>query len=756
MADDKMTESEKSVGIFDVADEATARDADGNDSAAASDDGSEDVSKNEEEESSENDDDASSTAKKSIFSRITGCIFTLPTVWELFEIIPIAAASAVFAWSLLTEELTSEDVNYALISLSLIEVMTLLLFFNSKVLSYFSWLVVIVEPAASCMLLESMLHDVFGMVTKILALNIAFYVILAFLLLFLTRRTWVAVSVPAVLALVCGLAEYYVTEFRSSPIFPWDLRSLGTAAEVVDNYTFTMPFALSASVVGLIFIIFLAFRVHTKIKFKKPIKNFIFSAVGCVLLAATMTGYILYLNTDNVYDDFGLYRYLFTPNYMYNKNGFTAAFISNLRYIVVDKPSGYSEEALLQIYSEYESGSGDDAINDGGDREETSYPNIIMIMNEAFSDLTIYGDFETNTEIMPFIRSLYDSDDTITGWLHVSVLGGNTANTEFEALTGMSMAYLPTGSIPYQQYISDTLPTLASQLASNGYYTVSMHPYGATGWNRNKVYDYFGFKTLMFRDDFTSARIYRKYVSDSSVYSEILSTLYSKSEDSDAPYFVFAVTMQNHGSYTSTYTNFTYNRVTATGLESVTKLSQYLSLIRKSDEALSSLLTSLEAFDEDTIVVFFGDHQPATSVYSKLLELYGIELDEENSLEDMEMRYTIPFIIWSNYDIDEETYAYVSELVSNGISANYISTLVSLTAGVELTDYQGFLGTLIESFPVITANVVIDADGNYYSAYGTGDYLSSDYADDEDLLKQYAMLEYYYLFDGSGGYDFFE
>ena len=75
-------------------------------------------------------------------------------------------------------------------------------------------------------------------------------------------------------------------------------------------------------------------------------------------------------------------------------------------------------------------------------------PNIIVIMNEAFSDPSVLGDFTTNEDYMPFVHSLLDgADNTISGHLNVSVKGGNTANTEFEYLTGASMAFLPYGSI---------------------------------------------------------------------------------------------------------------------------------------------------------------------------------------------------------------------------------------------------------------------------------------------------------------------
>ena len=49
----------------------------------------------------------------------------------------------------------------------------------------------------------------------------------------------------------------------------------------------------------------------------------------------------------------------------------------------------------------------------------------------------------------------------------------------FEFLTGNSMAFLPQGSIPYQQYITKELPALPAYLASLGYETVATHPYYA-------------------------------------------------------------------------------------------------------------------------------------------------------------------------------------------------------------------------------------------------------------------------------------
>lgn len=100
---------------------------------------------------------------------------------------------------------------------------------------------------------------------------------------------------------------------------------------------------------------------------------------------------------------------------------------------VVKKPAGYSETVLEQAAQAYAGRSG--AVQ----------PNIIMIMNESFADLKSIGDFETNEDYMPFIHSLAEAENTISGDLLVSTFGGGTATTEFEVLTGDTMAFLPFG-----------------------------------------------------------------------------------------------------------------------------------------------------------------------------------------------------------------------------------------------------------------------------------------------------------------------
>ena len=411
-----------------------------------------------------------------------------------------------------------------------------------------------------------------------------------------------------------------------------------------------------------------------------------------------------------------LYDKLFTPTTISFKNGTALAFVMELRYISVDKPAGYNADTAKEELEAYAA------------PEETpeKTPNIIVIMNEAFSDPSVLADFQTNEDYMPFTHSLMDgADNTISGWLNVSVLGGNTANTEFEYLTGNTMAFLPAGSIPYQQYITGETPSMASHLASLGYKTVAMHPYKATGWDRDKVYPFLGFQEAYFLPDYKNPILVRDYVSDKSDYDKIIESYEQKEEGQ--PLFLFNVTMQNHSSYTESFANFQPD-IKVEGTESAA-LNNYLSLMKLSDEALQDLIAYFEGQDEETIIVFFGDHQPTNSVVEPVWKLNG-KRNSTLTEEEVSRRYKVPFLIWANYEIDEEQ--------DVETSANYLGTKTLEAAGLPMPAYFSYLAAFSQEVPVISANHVDLQDGTFTNA-----------EDQESLLSQYKGYQYYQLFDSS-------
>lgn len=545
---------------------------------------------------------------------------------------------------------------------------------------------------------------------RIQLLNIVLFELIMALLLFLFGKLKTALRCQTILFMIIGLANYYVLEFRSAPIMPWDILSIGTAASVANNFKYTLSKETVFVLIGFVILILLESKATLELK-----KDWRIRVGGVLASFALLWGFTAMLHQDSTVARFKLYDKLFTPTVMSKRDGTAVAFLMELKYIVVEKPDGYNKEDAAALLASY----------DTGDTESVAHtPNIIVIMNEAFSDLSVLGDFETNEDYMPFLHSLMQegTPNTISGHLNVSVLGGNTANTEFEFLTGNTMAFLPQGSVAYQQYVKSNDYSIATYLKSKGYDTIAMHPYNASGWDRDKVYPLLGFDTFYSLKDWVNPVKIRKYVSDQSCYDKIIE-LYEQ-KDANTPFFLFNVTMQNHSSYSEEYDNF-HPDITVEGTNSKI-LPNYLSLIKLSDQALENLIEYFSQADEDTIIVFFGDHQPSNSVAAPVWKINGRSGDSLTE-EEESLRYKVPFIIWANYDI---------EAASNvETSANYLGSHVLRAAGLPLYDYRNYLSQLEGQYPVLTAIRAENAQG-----------ISTPVKDVKSTLQDYMTLQYYNIF----------
>lgn len=614
--------------------------------------------------------------------------------------------------------ITSQDtLLYSVSYLSAI--LSLLLSFKVKrVPLAVKWVFVGITPYLSFMLLELIRDNPFKMKFSIILLNLVLFILTCAFVLFVTGRTAPAAAVTLALPFLFGIISHFTREFRGTPLFPWDLASYGTAFGVISNYSITFTSRVSTVVSGLVLAVHTAVRLNVKVKLTRAA---ILRPVCSVLSAGVLFGVVQYVQTDKAQSDFGLYPHLFTPDILYNYNGFAVGFLMNLRYTTIEKPKGYTPEIVESEARDFPSDPNEDALT----------PNVIVIMNETFSDMKALCDFGTNEEYMPFISSL--EENTLKGWLHSSVVGGNTPNSEFEFLTGMTMGFLPAGSIGYQQFIKSERPSFTTQLSELGYKTVAMHPYWASGWDRNKVYPLLGFDEMHFLDDgfFDDDTKIRDYISDKGVFEKITDVFSErdKSEEEDGtPLFVFAVTMQNHSGYADKYENFTPS-VTVDGLEDNFEVSTYMSLIRESDEAFEWLVNYFEDYDEPTVILMYGDHQPNGSIASPIMELYGDEY-EDDDIEASERRYIVPYIIWANFELKSDA--------PEETSINYLSSILTGAAGIPQTGAQKQILSLMEKFPVINGRCFIDSEGNYspISAYILHD----------DLLS-YAKRQYNYLFD---------
>lgn len=219
--------------------------------------------------------------------------------------------------------------------------------------------------------------------------------------------------------------------------------------------------------------------------------------------------------------------------------------------------------------------------------------NVIVVMNESFSDLkNIYSlPMEEN---MPYFKSL--KENTITGDLYTSTIGGGTATVEWEFLTGNSAAFIPYGSTPYLQYIYGDKENLVTDFNKLNYETLAFHSYKKTGYNREKVYKYFGFKDSYFWDDFASVNyINFDYPDDNSTYNDVL---FKNDSIKNKNIFNFVITMQNHSPYE-------YRVGKTKDYIGIQEIDEYLTLINESDKALNELIKKLEKEEKKTVLLFW-------------------------------------------------------------------------------------------------------------------------------------------------------
>lgn len=544
-----------------------------------------------------------------------------------------------------------------------------------------------------------------------------FYIVMGFLFA-LTGSMRFSGCFLCIFSIIFSLTNYFTTTFRGIPILASDLTIMGTAMNVVGNYKYSLDLTRTITLLGLITWCILLFRVKRLRlpKGKKRISAILGSAAICfasfwiMIYTPVMTVTPMHVTVNT-----------FRPIKSYRKNGCVLTFMRSIQLMMIHKPDGYSANAAEEIAAPY--------------RSETSSgnaktPNVIAIMDEAFADLQAVGDFRTSEDVMPFYHSL--TKNTVKGFSYVSVFGGQTANTEFEFLTGLSKAFVPASATPYQLYIKSLLPGLTTHLGKQDYQgMLAFHPFRANGYNRDHVYPNLGFSDFIsLKDlDVSASDKIRNFVSDAADFQVIIDQYEQAKKKSNAPFYLFNVTMQNHSGYDQDFDNLDMPISIEEKCDDP-ELKRYLNLIHHSDTALKSLIEYFSKQKDPTVIVFFGDHEPGLSneVYSKIL---GKNVEKLSAEENMNL-YKTPFLIWANYDIEEQE--------NVNISMNYLSTLMLESTGMKLSPFNQFLLDIHKQIPVLTTNGYFGEDGSYYS-------LKDESSPYYESLRKYQILQYNDLFD---------
>ena len=511
-------------------------------------------------------------------------------------------------------------------------------------------------------------------------IDIILYLFVFCVLTFTFKKKTNGLFAANLLFLLMGITNFLVTYYRGKPVYFPDLFIIKTLNNVLKWGGYGIPFSILLIIcIGIMILNCVLCLVKCPpMKTEENVHRIVYP------VCASMFLFLITVCRIPTLLNFRSYYFSTTEYWLYSFS--MSAYSMNIR-----KPVSYDPK-IIPV----------EETSDSKNAIPSKLPNILFIMNESFTDYRYIGDFENSYMVMPFYDSLIKSSNCINGELAVSIYGGNTANTEFEVLTGVSTFLLPKDTTAFNLYMNSSVYSIVDYFEDIGYETVAFHPSAATNYNRDNAYTNLGFNQIYFQEDYNDLETLRDYtVSDMSDYKHVIELFDNKPKEQK--YFLFNVTVQNHGPFDKYSNDFEYRfRFSKAGMENT---EQYLSCLNYSDEALEYLITYLKDYDEDVLLVFFGDHQP--KVDESFYEMLFSKPSEQWLGTEERLKYCVPYFVWSNFDSNFT----ISEKI---ISANYLGVEIIELLGLPETGYYKYLNNLRKEYPVISISG-ISSDGETYT-----------------------------------------
>ncbi len=368
-------------------------------------------------------------------------------------------------------------------------------------------------------------------------------------------------------------------------------------------------------------------------------------------------------------------------------NGVLYSLLITADSLDVRAPPEYSREKIQQVLGEYEPSPG---------AGHTRGPNVILVMSESFWDLKEIDSLDLSFDPTPTYRRLFENGHGLR--IVTPTYGGLTSETEFEVLTGLSVKYLPAGRSTFQEYVMRPLPSVARLFKRNGYYAAGVHTFLRRFWSRDRVYQLAGFDAFRAIEDLDAPEIKGLYASD----HQFVKALLAETRRARGPYFIFGISMQNHGPWdTDRYTSYDVQVDRGTLSRTAwTEARNYGQGLLDADRSLQELVHFVDEQDEPTLLVFFGDHLPGTEALFRESGFFSADL---SSTEESRRRYTGFGVVHANYDIPRP----------NGmtLSAVFMPLYLAELAGVERPPFYGFLKDAHARFPAFSRNFTAAANG---------------------------------------------
>ena len=446
----------------------------------------------------------------------------------------------------------------------------------------------------------------------------------------LFRRRIFFITLITSLWLAIGITNGVILMQRLTPFTMKDLTAMTDGLTILTNY-FTIPqlvliaAGLVLLCVGFIILWIKAPKKRDKVNWKRNVT----AAVLVVGLTFSATFGLIQAGVLSTF--FG------SLPYAYNDYGVPYCFINTWLNTGISKPSGYSEDAIKDLFAEED-------LNEEGCMElikqdtDQEHPNILFLQLESFVDPTLFNNIEISEDPIPYFRSL--GENYSSGDLTVPACGAGTANTEFEVMTGLSVKFFGPGEYPFKAILKDvTAESIATDLKSMGYGTHAIHNHRGMFYNRHIVFDNIGYDTFTSLEYMSDVpKTPKNWAKDSILTEQIMMALEStKTRD-----YIYTISVQGHGKYPSeeVIKNPEIKVTDAPSEETKWQYEYYINQIHEMDQFVKDLTAALEAYDEDVILVMYGDHIPA--------------LDVTEDSYDAKDLYTTQYVIWNNFGMEKE------------------------------------------------------------------------------------------------------
>lgn len=560
-------------------------------------------------------------------------------------------------------------------------------------------------------------YDLNFLVAQIISYGIVFMPLL--LIFAISGRSYIAIIAVCLVGVFTYALNIELLDFRGTPVVPADIFAISTALGVADNYKFFMTYDIMISLQSGLLWCILSYKFRIRLKFKFMLPAILFSLIYA--LTFNNIGF-KYLNNFELF----LIKYDMYDIYSSNKRlGTVLTYWFNANDMKIKKPYDYSNKNAEEILN---------SIPEDG-RDNFIKPNVISVMNEAFADLYDVYNMELSEEVLTYFNSI--NDNAVRGNMLVSVFGGGTSVTEFEFLTGITSGGLGSSTNIFLTNVNKEFNSLAWDFKAEGYETVAFHPFWGESWRRKQVYPLLGFDKTIFAEDMGAEKkngldihskpdlsnyeCIRGYLSDRECYKEIERLLEEK--DKDKPIFIHNVTIQNHGNY-GDFEADDFANIKNGNLNydfDYTENQTYFTLMKESDAALKDLMDYLKKYDEPTVLVFYGDHQPTVAPERDASEKYVYLGDD--------CGYVVPFFIWANFDIEEKNIDLTSPV--------YLSSIMKESCNIKMTNWDLFRSELSKSYPVLTLRTGYNADMQKLDMSN----------EESEIYNKYKILQYAIIFD---------